>query len=70
MEDLNLYELSCLIEDVSRLLWTLHKMFPMQYTHCGRLANELKDVAIEVQIGPKRELYYTMPKPRYAIEYP
>jgi hypothetical protein len=58
--------LSTYIEDMSRLLWNLHKLLPIQYSHWGRLAEELKSRAIEVQIGPSRELYYVMPKKRFA----
>lgn len=64
------YELSREVECMSRRLWTFFRMFPTLHYKCERLAEELRDMATELQVGPSRRLYYTMPKPRHLHYYP
>jgi hypothetical protein len=58
------YELSREVEFVSQYVWALYKDPGVpELFGFDTLAGELKEKAIEIQIGPSRELYYTMPNP-------
>jgi hypothetical protein len=59
------YTLSARVEDVSKKIWQLFKIFPLAFPGFDRLSEGLRDMAIEIQMGPCRELYYTMPRRRY-----
>lgn len=59
------YVVSHAIEGVSRDLWNFFRPTPVWDMIIAKLAEELKSTASELQIGPPRELYYTMPTPRF-----
>jgi hypothetical protein len=61
------YDLSWWMDFVSQEVWGLYKqaskLFGLELFGFDTLAGALKERAIEIQIGPSRELYYTMPSP-------
>ncbi|KAF2683424.1 hypothetical protein K458DRAFT_432216 [Lentithecium fluviatile CBS 122367] len=52
------YELECLSQQV----WGLYKIFPESLQGFNKVSEALRDMSIELQIGPSRELYHTMPR--------
>ncbi|KAF1953861.1 hypothetical protein CC80DRAFT_537134 [Byssothecium circinans] len=55
------YLVSCDIERLSQMLWQYWQFDP-SYWEFPQLSEQLRDMAVELQIGPPRELYHTMPK--------
>jgi hypothetical protein len=64
------HDLSRAVDFVSQELWDLYKqvskLFGLELFGFDTLAGALKEKAIEIQIGPPRELYYTMPSPSWT----
>ncbi|KAF2109100.1 hypothetical protein BDV96DRAFT_251371 [Lophiotrema nucula] len=58
------YEISCRVEHLSQRIWTWCAQRPY-WPEVVKLAEALRELAIEIQIGPPREAFYVMPKPRY-----
>jgi hypothetical protein len=56
------YELSWAVEWLSQRVWDLYKSFPEFFPGFDKVSEALRDMAIELQIGPPRELYHTMPR--------
>jgi hypothetical protein len=59
----NHYEASRLVERLSKLLRDVPYVYPQFGHQFGRLAAALKDMALDLQVGPRRKMYYTMPRP-------
>ena len=58
------WKLSRAVEKLSQRIWKYYRNHPWR-TEVVELAETLKEMAIEIQIGPPREVFYVMPKPRY-----
>lgn len=60
------WDQSVRVEIVSQHLWALFHRFP-EIEWLGELAAQLRILQDDLQVGPHREWYYTMPHPRYLI---
>ncbi|KAF2178564.1 hypothetical protein K469DRAFT_695363 [Zopfia rhizophila CBS 207.26] len=58
--DDNSYRLSWEVEQLSQIMWIAYKAFP-ELWQLERVAEELKGVATDLQVGPRRKLSYTIP---------
>jgi hypothetical protein len=59
------YELSSDVGYLSKVVWGRYKEFP-DLAGFDKVSEALRDMAIELQIGPPRELYHTMPRLSFA----
>ena len=60
------YTLSRFVNNLSRMLWDWHNQFP-EFWWLGPIAEDLCRFQEELQVGPHREWYYTMPRRKYFI---
>ncbi|KAF2265622.1 hypothetical protein CC78DRAFT_579120 [Lojkania enalia] len=59
------YPLSREVEHLSQTVWNFY-LDHLDYWELQRMAEVLRDMAIDIQIGPRRLPYYATPKPRYG----